>query len=181
MLDIKLILENPEAIAAKLAKKGCNVDFAPLLELNKKRKELLVSVENAKAERNRLSASVPQVKKEGGDVNAIFAKVKAIAAQSAADEAELAKVEDQIKEFLIPLPNLPDEDLMMVTNGGVVIRIPLEQVKVAHRVTQGVKVIRLEDDKQRVSSITVVPHEDDDVVDEVVEEVASEEPATENE
>ena len=74
-----------------------------------------------------------------------------------------------------------DEDLMMVTNGGTVIRIPLEQVKVAHRVTQGVKVIRLEDDKQRVSSITVVPHEDDDVVEEVVEEVASEEPATENE
>jgi len=54
-----------------------------------------------------------------------------------------------------------DEDLMMVTNTGVIIRIPLEQVKIAHRVTQGVKVIRLEDDKQRVSSITVVPHEDD--------------------
>ena len=54
-----------------------------------------------------------------------------------------------------------DEDLMMVTNNGTVIRIPLEQVKVAHRVTQGVKVIRLEDDKQRVSSITVVPHEDE--------------------
>lgn len=53
-----------------------------------------------------------------------------------------------------------DEDLMMVTNTGVIIRIPLEQVKIAHRVTQGVKVIRLEDDKQRVSSITVVPHED---------------------
>lgn len=54
-----------------------------------------------------------------------------------------------------------DEDLMMVTNNGTVIRIPLEQVKVAHRVTQGVKVIRLEDDKQRVSSITVVPHEEE--------------------
>ena len=76
MLDIKLILENPEAIAAKLAKKGCNVDFAPLIELNKKRKELLVSVENAKAERNKLSASVPQVKKEGGDVNASLQRLK---------------------------------------------------------------------------------------------------------
>ena len=94
MLDIKLILDNPEAIAAKLAKKGCVVDFTPLLDLSKKRKELLLSVENAKAERNKLSASVPQVKKEGGDVNAIFAKVKEIAAKSAADEAELAKVSE---------------------------------------------------------------------------------------
>ena len=86
MLDVKLILENPEAIAAKLAKKGCKVDFAPLLKLVAKRKALLVSVENAKADRNKLSASVPVVKKNGGDVNAIFAKVKEIAAKSAADE-----------------------------------------------------------------------------------------------
>ena len=64
-----------------------------------------------------------------------------------------------------------DEDLMMVTNGGTVIRIPLEQVKVAHRVTQGVKVIRLDDDKQRVSSITVVPRDlEDDAEEEIVEE-----------
>ena len=54
-----------------------------------------------------------------------------------------------------------DEDLMMVTNGGTVIRIPLDQVKVSDRNTQGVRVIRLEDEKQRVSSITVVPHEDE--------------------
>ena len=66
-----------------------------------------------------------------------------------------------------------DEDLMMVTNGGTVIRIPLAEVKVAHRVTQGVRVIRLEDESQRVSSITVVPHEDE----EDGEEIASEETA----
>ena len=72
-----------------------------------------------------------------------------------------------------------NEDLMMVTNSGTVIRIPLEQVKVAHRVTQGVKVIRLDDDKQRVSSITVVPHDDEE--DDLVEEVVAEEASTENE
>ncbi len=67
-----------------------------------------------------------------------------------------------------------DEDLMMVTNGGTVIRIPLEQVKVAHRVTQGVRVIRLEDEKQRVSSITVVPHDDEAEVNEVAEQATPE-------
>ena len=63
-----------------------------------------------------------------------------------------------------------DEDLMMVTNGGVVIRIPLDQVKVSDRNTQGVRVIRLEEEKQRVSSITVVPHEDEIEGEEAVEE-----------
>ena len=112
MLDIKQIIENPKDIEAKLAKKGCVVDFAPLLKLYDRRKQLLVSVENAKMERNNLSASVPQVKKAGGDVNAIFAKVKEIAAKSAEDEKELEKIEEEIKAFLLPLPNLPDDDLL---------------------------------------------------------------------
>ena len=71
-----------------------------------------------------------------------------------------------------------DEDLMMVTTGGVVIRIPLEQVKVAGRNTQGVRVIRLEDEKQKVASLTVVPHEDDyeeEDTEEVVTETKTEE------
>lgn len=112
MIDIKLILEDPKSIAEKLAKKGCIVDFAPLIKLSEKRKELLLSVEGAKAERNKLSASVPQVKKEGGDINAIFAKVKEIAAKSAKEEEELVKIEEEIKNFLMPLPNLPDDDLL---------------------------------------------------------------------
>lgn len=112
MIDQKLIIENPKLVAEKLAKKGCVVDFKPFLELDEKRHALILSVEAAKAERNRLSASVPQVKKEGGNVQEIFAKVKEISAKSAKDEEELAKVEEEIKNFLLPLPNLPDDDLL---------------------------------------------------------------------
>lgn len=112
MIDQKLILENPEEIAKKLAKKGCIVDFKPFLDLVSRRKELLIKVENAKAERNKLSASVPEVKKSGGDVTQIFARVKQIAAETADDEKELAKIEEDIKNFLLPLPNIPDDDLL---------------------------------------------------------------------
>ena len=112
MIDQKLIIENPKAIEEKLAKKGCKVDFAPFIKMVERRKELLLKVENAKCERNKLSASVPEVKKSGGDVQAIFAKVKEIAARSAEDEKELSSLEEEIKNFLIPLPNLPDDDLL---------------------------------------------------------------------
>ncbi len=67
-----------------------------------------------------------------------------------------------------------DEDLMMITNGGTVIRMPLEQIKIAGRNTQGVRVIRLDDEKQRVSSITIIPHEDISGEDEVEENTAVE-------
>ena len=112
MIDQKLIIENPTLIQEKLAKKGCVVDFTPFLNLVNERKELLLKVENAKAERNRLSASVPQIRKNGGDVNAIFARVKEIAAESAKEEQRLNEVENEIKNFLLPLPNLPDDDLV---------------------------------------------------------------------
>ena len=64
-----------------------------------------------------------------------------------------------------------DEDLMMITNGGTVIRMPLEQIKIVGRNTQGVRVIRLDDEKQRVSSMTIIPHEDISGEEEVAEEI----------
>jgi len=52
-----------------------------------------------------------------------------------------------------------DEDLMVITTGGIVIRTPLDQVKIAGRNTQGVKIIALEP-RHKVASLAIVPHED---------------------
>ncbi len=73
-----------------------------------------------------------------------------------------------------------EDDLMVITNAGIVIRTPLSQVRVASRNTQGVKIMNLEG-RQRVSSIAIVPHEepqDEDLEGEGVAEEVSE--ATEN-
>ena len=111
MIDIKLILEKPDYVVAALKKKDWDFDPKPVQDLSKKRLDLLKEVEASKSEQNRLSKSVPQVKKEGGDVQAIFAKVKALAASTKEAEAELSKVEEEIKGLIEVLPNLPDDDL----------------------------------------------------------------------
>ncbi len=56
-----------------------------------------------------------------------------------------------------------DEDLMVITNKGIVIRTPLSQIKIAGRNTQGVKIINLEP-HNKVAAITIVPHEDEEEV-----------------
>ena len=76
------------------------------------RVELLQKVEGLKAKRNQLSASVPQVKKAGGDVQAIFDEVKQINADMESDEKLLQQIENEIKSFVETLPNIPDEDLL---------------------------------------------------------------------
>ena len=112
MLDINRIRENPEGVKNALKKKLWDVDFTELLEWDKRKKELIQFVEGNKAEMNKLSASVPQAKKNGEDVSKIFAKVKQIAAENAESDKELKELEDKIFNFLAELPNIPDDDLL---------------------------------------------------------------------
>ena len=50
------------------------------------------------------------------------------------------------------------EDLMIVTNNGIIIRVPLNQVSTTGRVAQGVKLINLKEN-QKVSTITLIQPE----------------------
>lgn len=112
MLDIKLITENPQKIAAALAKKGCVVDFSEVIELSEKRKKLLADVEADKAKRNKVSAEIPKLKKEGKPVDGIFAEMRELGNEIAAKDEEVAKVDKAIFDFLSVLPNVPDDDLL---------------------------------------------------------------------
>ncbi len=54
-----------------------------------------------------------------------------------------------------------EDDLMCITNAGIVIRTPLNQIRICGRNTSGVKVMNLEG-RQRIVSIAIVPHEEID-------------------
>ena len=82
-----------------------------------------------------------------------------------------------------------DEDLVVITTAGIVMRTPLTEVKIAGRNTQCVKIINLED-RQKVASISIVPHEDPSSEEEEplegeeaepAEEATNEEPVNPNE
>ena len=54
-----------------------------------------------------------------------------------------------------------DEDLIIITNSGMVIRIPISQISLMSRVTQGVRLISLKDN-QKVTSVFNIPHIEND-------------------
>ena len=78
-----------------------------------------------------------------------------------------------------------EDDLMVITNYGIVIRTHLSEVRQSSRNTQGVKILNLEG-RQKVSSIAVVPYEEesefeeDDTQDPLEEGQEQEQVATEN-
>ena len=70
MLDIKLIKENPEDVIARLAAKGkeAREEVMRILELDEARRSVIAETEAIKAEQNKQTKLVPQMKKEGKDV-----------------------------------------------------------------------------------------------------------------
>lgn len=55
----------------------------------------------------------------------------------------------------------PEEDLMIITTSGIIIRTEMKGISVMGRYTQGVKLIRLSENEQ-VGSVAKVPPSDDD-------------------
>lgn len=76
MLDIKLIQENPQKLSALYKNKGHDIDFTELLSWDEKRREAISQVEKFKAQKNKVSAEIPKLKKAGQPVDEIFAEMK---------------------------------------------------------------------------------------------------------
>ncbi|MCC8433516.1 DNA gyrase subunit A [Brevibacillus sp. M2.1A] len=64
----------------------------------------------------------------------------------------------------------PEEDLMIITTSGIIIRTEMKGISVMGRYTQGVKLIRLSENEQVGSVAKCPPTEEEDMSDEDVEE-----------
>ncbi len=112
MLDINLIRENPGLVQEKLAKKEYTVDFAEFLARDEKRRELIYKTEQLKADKNKTSAAIPRLKKEGQDVAPVMARMKQIGEEIKAGDEQLADLDRLQQAFLEALPNLPADDVV---------------------------------------------------------------------
>ena len=113
MLDIKYIKESPDEVIARLAKKGqdAKADIEAILDLDSRRRALIAENEALKAEQNKTNKLIPQYKKEGKDMAALFAELKEAGAKVKANDENLKQIETQLTSYMLGLPNLPDLDL----------------------------------------------------------------------
>ncbi|MCP5103141.1 MAG: serine--tRNA ligase [bacterium] len=111
MLDIKQIREEPEEIRKKLLKRMDNIDFTQLLEWDKKIRTLKQEGDELKAERNKVSGSIPQLRKQNKPVQDLIDRMQIVSGKIKAIDPEIAEWNVKIKNFLDDLPNIPDEDV----------------------------------------------------------------------
>lgn len=112
MLDIKRIRMDFDAVEKALAKRHGNYPLRELLEMDEKRRDLLVAVEEKKAEQNKVSKQIPQLKKEGKDVSEVFQNMKELSDEIKDMDIEVKKLDDKIKENLLVIPNTPHETVV---------------------------------------------------------------------
>ena len=113
MLDIKRIKEDPEKVKAGLRAKevDCDQEVDRILELDKIRRDTIFATEQMKAEQNKVSKTIPQLKKAGEDTAPVFQRMGELKAQIAANDEKLRSIEGEYRTLMLSLPNLPDDDL----------------------------------------------------------------------
>ncbi|MBI1862228.1 MAG: serine--tRNA ligase [Deltaproteobacteria bacterium] len=109
MLDLRFIVENVQDVRTSLEKRGA-VALLPVLkqveELDKKRRGIILTVEELKAKRNKASQEIGQIKKSGGDASAIMTEMKTVSDTIKLQDDELAKCQDEILKLQLEIPNV---------------------------------------------------------------------------
>ena len=109
MLDIKILRQNPEIIMEALKKRNNDLDITPAIELDKKRREILVDVEQKKASQNEISKKIPQMKKNGESTDEIFKEMKELSNTIKELDDQVREIDEELRNFMLRIPNIPNE------------------------------------------------------------------------
>jgi len=104
MLDINFIRENSQKVKEACLNKNVDINVDTVLELDRKKRELMTEMEMLKAEQNKISRG-------GKDNLALISQAKEIKAKIKEMEPELEKIDGELKVLLLQLPNIPFDDV----------------------------------------------------------------------
>ena len=111
MLDIKLIRGETERVKKALARRKEVVDIDAIIEIDDKRRALLLEAETLKAKQNEVTKKIPAMKKEGKDTTAVFAEMKEISEKIKELDGKTREVEDELNRMMLTIPNIPCDDV----------------------------------------------------------------------
>lgn len=110
MLSIKKIRENLPEIKTRLALRCGNYPLDEVVELDEKRRKLITEAEEFKAELNKASKQIPELKKKGEDTTALMADLKKLSEAASKNDAEIKELDLKIQSTLLEIPNTPKAD-----------------------------------------------------------------------
>jgi seryl-tRNA synthetase len=107
VLDLRFIRENLESVKEACAHRGVSVDFAELIQIDGRRREIMPHLESLRERRNQVSAQVAAAKKQGQDISSVSADMKKAGDEIKDLEQSLTQLEEELQAILYAIPNLP--------------------------------------------------------------------------
>ena len=113
MLDIRRLRHETEAVKDALAKRDARLAnlVDRVLEADVTRREALGVVNGLKARRNEASKRVGELKREGGDVEALILEMREVGDRISELDASIASADEEIEALLLGIPNTPFEEV----------------------------------------------------------------------
>jgi seryl-tRNA synthetase len=124
MLDPQLLRTDPEAVAEALKPRGYELDVAAWRELESRRKELQIRVQELQNQKNQSAKSIGQAKARGEDIQPLLEEVRHLGEELGQSESEFNEVRTRQQAWLLEMPNLalPDVPQGADENDNVEIR-----------------------------------------------------------
>ncbi|MBM7868438.1 serine--tRNA ligase [Heliobacterium gestii] len=116
MLDTKFVRANPEVVQEALQKRGATISLDDFLELDRRRRALVVDVENLKARRNAVSAEIARKKKAKEDAEDMIVEMRQVGDQIKGLDEELAQIELDMDNRMLFIPNIPHASVPVGTS-----------------------------------------------------------------
>lgn len=109
MLDIRLIREDSAAVKARLSTRSSQYSeiIDQILACDARRRESETRVQHLRAERNRLSKEIGNLKKSGGDSSELETQVKGFATEMEDLGRTATELDAEQRNLLLQVPNLP--------------------------------------------------------------------------
>ena len=106
MLDVNLLRHDIAAVVRGLALRGVTFDASRFEALERERKDIQMRTQELQAKRNTLSKQIGAAKGKGEDASALLKEVAGITDETKRLEGALAVVQQEVRAFLLDLPNL---------------------------------------------------------------------------
>jgi len=116
MLDINFVRNNLEPVKKKVEAKGSFFDIDAFTLVDVKRRELITGIENIKSQKNKLAKEIGIRKRQKEDTSEQESQSKALTAQIAEVEDQMKELEQQFDEIMLNVPNLFDDSVPLGKN-----------------------------------------------------------------
>ncbi len=110
MLDIKFIRNNSGLVKEGCLKKGVKVDIDELLEVDKKKREILQALEDMRAQKNKANKEIKALKDKGGK-EVIILKMRELDKNSDRLNKTSKELEERFNNLMFQIANLPQENV----------------------------------------------------------------------